>query len=375
MKPTKISILIILLLSVPIFAERPIVSNVQSAQRETAGTLTKLVDITYDVENLDGGPVSIRLQISNNRGSTFSVPSASVSGDIGANISPGDGKKIVWDAGTDFPDEFGAEFVAKVIASNRVIENGRIIFHGDPDWSSSRVVSFDISSVTDTTNLFSTDESITNIAIRPGRDEIVYSTSSGGVFIVTLPGVISTSVAYSQNDILDIKWSRNGNFIAILSEIKVTIFTAVDLEIYSQFEITSEYDHLDWSPNGDQLILSGGYSFQNDHMRTVDVQGNLVHDFGYNGVSATWSPDGSTIALLSDGDIWFLPSEGGSQKLVMDIDFNGIIWSPDGNKLLLFEKSTYSHNNIWSINADGTNLTGLDSPAHFSPLVSAWLAK
>ena len=97
MKLTSSVILIVLLNCTPLLADSPIVSNIIAAQRETAGVLTKLVDITYDVENPDGGLVFIRLQVSNDRGATFTVPATAVSGDVGASITPGIGKNMVWD--------------------------------------------------------------------------------------------------------------------------------------------------------------------------------------------------------------------------------------------------------------------------------------
>ena len=132
MKATLIAFTV-LAISSQAFAVRPVVSNVEVVQRETAGVLTKSVDITYDVENPDGGAVFIRLQMSRDRGATFSVPVTTVFGDIGSDVTPGTGKMIVWDAGTDLPDAFGQEFVAKVLASNRVFQNGALIgYWSDP---------------------------------------------------------------------------------------------------------------------------------------------------------------------------------------------------------------------------------------------------
>jgi formylglycine-generating enzyme required for sulfatase activity len=76
----------------------PVVSNVFGVQR--AGT--KLVDITYDLADTDSSALNVTLQISSDAGSTWTVPTTSATGQVGAGITPGSGLAIVWDAGTDW---------------------------------------------------------------------------------------------------------------------------------------------------------------------------------------------------------------------------------------------------------------------------------
>jgi len=92
----------------------PRVSNVAAKQR--AGT--KLVDITYDIEDADGDALTISVRVSDNGGLTFGIPVCSLSGDVGPGVSPGVGKFIVWDAGADIPGAFGTNFVVKVTATD-----------------------------------------------------------------------------------------------------------------------------------------------------------------------------------------------------------------------------------------------------------------
>jgi formylglycine-generating enzyme required for sulfatase activity len=95
-------------------AALPVVSNVTSSQR--AGT--KLVDITYTVEDADGDKLKIRLEISDDGGDTYQVPAFTLTGDIGDNITPGAGKKIEWDAKKDWDGEYSDKMRVKVIASD-----------------------------------------------------------------------------------------------------------------------------------------------------------------------------------------------------------------------------------------------------------------
>src|SRR4051794_19603657 len=82
-------------------AAAPIVTNVVASQRSG----TKLIDIRYDVLDADGDPLKIRIEISHNGGSSYSVPAVSLTGDVGNNITPGTNKLIVWNAAIDWDGE------------------------------------------------------------------------------------------------------------------------------------------------------------------------------------------------------------------------------------------------------------------------------
>jgi formylglycine-generating enzyme len=95
-------------------AADPVVSNVQSVQR--AGT--QLVDITYDVADADGDKLTVSVAVSDTGGATATVPATSFTGDVGPNVSPGAGKRIVWDAGKDWPGKFSSNMRFRVTADD-----------------------------------------------------------------------------------------------------------------------------------------------------------------------------------------------------------------------------------------------------------------
>ena len=94
----------------------PVVSNLTAAQR----TGTKLVDITYDVAAPGFPAVAVSLQISSDAGTTWTVPSASATGDIGGSVAPGTGKAIVWDAGADWSGNYSTQMRFRVVADDGV---------------------------------------------------------------------------------------------------------------------------------------------------------------------------------------------------------------------------------------------------------------
>ncbi len=75
------------------------VQNIHVSKRSSS----QIVDITYDLQTVDGLAATISLYLSTDAGTTYPVQCHSVTGDVGAGIMPGVGRQIVWDAGSEFP--------------------------------------------------------------------------------------------------------------------------------------------------------------------------------------------------------------------------------------------------------------------------------
>ncbi|MCX6874874.1 MAG: SUMF1/EgtB/PvdO family nonheme iron enzyme [Verrucomicrobia bacterium] len=76
------------------------VGNVRAAQR--AGT--KLLDIDYDITGTSNS-ATVSLEISADGGTTWAVPATTLTGAVGANVTPGTNLRIIWDAGTDWNNQ------------------------------------------------------------------------------------------------------------------------------------------------------------------------------------------------------------------------------------------------------------------------------
>jgi formylglycine-generating enzyme required for sulfatase activity len=74
------------------------------------------VDIRYDVTAPGFQSVTVSLQISSDGGTTWTVPAASVTGDIGPNVAVGTSKVITWNAGTDWPGNFSQQMRFRITA-------------------------------------------------------------------------------------------------------------------------------------------------------------------------------------------------------------------------------------------------------------------
>ena len=108
--------LVILLVMNPAFAQNssPVIDTVHVEQ--IVGSFQ--VDIRYTVTDANDDPLIIYFQVSDDSGKTFAVPAKTFTGEYGFNIEPGVNKHIFWDAGKDFPEQFGAKFQVKLTASD-----------------------------------------------------------------------------------------------------------------------------------------------------------------------------------------------------------------------------------------------------------------
>jgi formylglycine-generating enzyme required for sulfatase activity len=106
--------LFLILLGRPALSAAPFISNISAAQRPG----TKLVDITYNLTAAGLSAVAVSLQVSSDGGTTWTVPVVTVSGAIGSSVAPGTGKTIVWDAGTDWPNNFSTQMRYQVRADD-----------------------------------------------------------------------------------------------------------------------------------------------------------------------------------------------------------------------------------------------------------------
>jgi len=92
----------------------PTVSNVRASQR---GDGSGLVDVYYDLSGADG-PTTVSVVFSADNGATWGVtPGASfLSGDVGAGMSNGTDRRVVWNAGADRPGIHWTQTKAQVKA-------------------------------------------------------------------------------------------------------------------------------------------------------------------------------------------------------------------------------------------------------------------
>src|SRR3989338_8842172 len=79
--------------------KNPAVSTITASQTIGSGT----VAISYALTDLSTS--NVILQISSDGGTTWTVPTTSSNGNVGAGITPGSGENITWNGGVDFANQ------------------------------------------------------------------------------------------------------------------------------------------------------------------------------------------------------------------------------------------------------------------------------
>jgi formylglycine-generating enzyme required for sulfatase activity len=115
--------LALLLLPALLSAAAPVVSNVRAQQRLG----TKLIDITYDLADSSSTSIFISAQIFNG---TTPLPAFSLSGHVGAGVTPGTNKTIVWNAGQDWNRQYTLSGKVRIIADdmNVTVPNASMVY-------------------------------------------------------------------------------------------------------------------------------------------------------------------------------------------------------------------------------------------------------
>ena len=106
-------IICMLTLSAFLFSQDAEITNVQASQRVDG---SKLVDISYDLSDVNSESHDIYLLISFDNGENY-TQLFSVSGDVGENIAVGDNKQIVWNAGEESPGTYSEQIKFKVVGA------------------------------------------------------------------------------------------------------------------------------------------------------------------------------------------------------------------------------------------------------------------
>jgi TolB protein len=122
----------------------------------------------------------------------------------------------------------------------------------------------------------------------------------------------------------------------------------------------------DWSPNGSQIVFQLS-KFESGGIVLLDVVENTTQPISAIGKSPTWSPDGKRIAFVSrsstDKDEVSVMNADGSNVTLLTPNSNWddvfeLAWSPGGSKLLFVARQG-ENEQIYRVNADGSNLTPL----------------
>jgi TolB protein len=147
-----------------------------------------------------------------------------------------------------------------------------------------------------------------------------------------------------------------------------------------------------WSPDGSRIAFEGWDDgdaarsgvYTDAFPRGGDVRRITTAPDGYHDIPADWSPDGASIVFYrsaigdawdQDGPLWVVGADGGEPRRI-ETPFNPswwVRWSPDGTQLLFASGRLEREGTIWTVAADGSNLTAVftDAEGRF-PITPTW---
>ncbi len=126
---------------------------------------------------------------------------------------------------------------------------------------------------------------------------------------------------------------------------------------------TGEWRAPDWSPHGDQIVHYRPGGVGGPEIFIMDTSGasgvRLTNNSRWD-TSPRWSPDGSTIAWVSDEEIWLMSPDGTNQRRLVGSYAADPAWFPD-SKTIVFSKPNAdgSKQVLWTIGIDGDHLRQL----------------
>jgi len=199
---------------------------------------------------------------------------------------------------------------------------------------------------------------------------LVYSQYSRGDLYTVLPNGTAPKQVTNNKVAEDPSWSTNGKIaFALYPRRRAPEIYVKYKDRLRRLTSNSSYD-LDpaWSPDGSKLAFE-----RNNQVWVMNANGsgqkNLSLDTPYDvSFDPVWSPDGSKLAFESDSEVWTAEADGsGSETRLTDLwategkTASAPDWSPDGSKIIFTatEPGCCFLNDIWIMNADGTDLKNL----------------
>lgn len=113
----------------------------------------------------------------------------------------------------------------------------------------------------------------------------------------------------------------------------------------------------EWSPDGTQIA----YSYNNGDIFIADVASGVARNFtdqsANNETSPSWSPDGTELAYSTTTGVEVTALDGTNRRALVTglYEVWDVAWSPDGSQIAFIADIDGSGEQVWMMNADGTD--------------------
>ncbi len=189
------------------------------------------------------------------------------------------------------------------------------------------------------------------------------------IMVMDANGSNITQLTNNTNGNYDPRWSPDGTRIVFTSNNQIAVMNADGSDSQTMTNDPNGDSNPAWSPDGSKILFSCSPNTRQqicsmNHDGTNEVQ---ITDGTYDASESTWSPDGSKILFVYDASLYnyqiaTISPDGSNLHTITtansETDFPS--YSPDGAKIVVsLEASGDSTSRIYTLNADGSNLTAI----------------
>jgi Tol biopolymer transport system component len=210
-----------------------------------------------------------------------------------------------------------------------------------------------------------------------------------GIVVARIDGSESRVLVPRDGESVSPTWSRNGLHLALWHRTEAgepwslvvvdedgggRVVLADDVTLRSREETLNQPSNLSWSPDSRRIAYAADTP-DGSAIFIADPAGGAtkrITDPALRGIDPAWSPDGSTIAFVSEETrtLHIVAPEGSSERELADL--KDVIlwpdWSPDG-KVVAVSAVVDDQVDVFTITADGRTVTNVshDPSGEFSP--------
>ena len=164
-------------------------------------------------------------------------------------------------------------------------------------------------------------------------------------------------------------WSPDATRIAVTDSWRLDEYWAtiriVSLTTKKWTSVTKPRSHVAdfdpaWSPDGHTIAFARSLNGGTPTLYLVHPDGSALQRLG-KGRFPSWSPDGNRLAFVLGGSIYEMLADGrGRKRILRDLRYPLVRWSPDGRKLLYRSERFVARfgsyrGDVWTADIDGTH--------------------
>ena len=210
----------------------------------------------------------------------------------------------------------------------------------------------------------------------PGQNGKIASTKlscagsgcTGDIYTINPDGSAETKLT-SFGDTRYQAWSPDGQTLAFSHDLGIWVMNADGTDAHPILDWNLDVGRMSWSPDGTKLVAALQVCEDAEcryDLHTLNADGTGVTDITPDLLDQrdpTWSPDGSKIAFGTQTDgtqkVVTINPDGTGETVLTALNDYWASWSPDATKIAFTSSRDPARDDIYSMNADGTDQTRL----------------